>query len=87
MGLRIHSLKILWCSHKDFHQSMFGHFITLCMKELRKEINRLLSKGISNIYLRVTIETFSKLQFSEFKKICHHVRFWGSPTHRGITEF
>ena len=35
---------------------------------LRKEINRLLSKGMSNIYLKVTIETFSKLQFSEFQK-------------------
>ena len=31
--------------------------------------NRLLSKGMSNIYLKVTIETFSKLPFSGFKKI------------------
>ena len=29
---------------------------------LRKEINRLLSKGMPNIYLKVTIEMFSKLQ-------------------------
>ena len=36
--------------------------------KLRKEINRLLSKGMSNIYLKVTIETFSKLRFSGFKK-------------------
>ena len=35
----------------------------------RKEINRLLSKGMSNIYLKVTIETFSKLQFSGFKNL------------------
>ena len=35
---------------------------------LRKEINRLLSKEMSNIYLKVTIETFSKLRFSGFKK-------------------
>ena len=35
---------------------------------LKKEINRLLSKGMSIIYLRVTIETFSKLRFSGFKK-------------------
>ena len=35
---------------------------------LRKEINRLLSKGMSNIYFKVTIETFSKLRFSGFKK-------------------
>ena len=28
---------------------------------LREEVNGLLSKGMSNIYLKVTIETFSKL--------------------------
>ena len=38
------------------------------MNRLRKEINRLLSKGMSNIYLKVTIEMFSKLRFSGFKK-------------------
>ena len=37
------------------------------INRLRKEINRL-SKGMSNIYLKVTIETFSKLRFSRFKK-------------------
>ena len=35
---------------------------------LRKEINRLLSKGMSSIYLKITIETFPKLPFSGFKK-------------------
>ena len=35
---------------------------------LRKEINRLLSKGMSNIYRKVTVETLSKLRFSGFKK-------------------
>ena len=35
---------------------------------LGKKINRLLSKGMSNIYLKVTIETFSNLRFSGFKK-------------------
>ena len=39
------------------------------MNRLRKEINRLLSKGMSNIYLKVTIETFSKHRFSGFNKI------------------
>ena len=34
---------------------------------LRKEINRLLSEEISNIYL-LNIDTISKLRFSEFKK-------------------
>ena len=35
---------------------------------LIKEINRLLSKAMSNIYLKVTIDTFSELWFSGFKK-------------------
>ena len=34
----------------------------------KRNINRLLSKGMLNIYLKVTIKTFSKLRFSEFKK-------------------
>ena len=38
------------------------------ISRFRKEINRLLSKGMSNIYLKVAIETFSKLRFSGFKK-------------------
>ena len=38
------------------------------INRLRKEIYKLLSKGMSNIYLKVTIETFSKRQFSGFKK-------------------
>ena len=42
---------------------------------LRKEINRLLSKGMPNIYLKVTIETFSKLRFSGFKAFCYQVSF------------
>ena len=34
---------------------------------LRKQINGLLSKGMSNIYLKVTIETFSKLGMLQLK--------------------
>ena len=48
------------------------------MKEinrLRKEINRLLSKGKPNIYLKVTIETFSELRFSGFKKFVTRLVF------------
>ena len=30
-------------------------------------MNRLLSKGMSNIYLKATIEAFSQLQFSGLK--------------------
>ena len=36
------------------------------INRLRKEINRLLSKGLSSIYFKDTIETISKLQFSGF---------------------
>ena len=56
------------------------------INRLRKNVNRLLTKGISNIYLKVTIETFSKLQFSGFKKFVTRL-FWGAPTHEGIIEF
>ena len=45
------------------------------IKRLRKEINRLLSKGMPNIYLKVTIETFSKLRFSGFKKFVTRLVF------------
>ena len=38
------------------------------ISRLREEINRLLSKGISNIYLKVTMEILPKLQFSRFEK-------------------
>ena len=53
------------------------------INRLRKEINRLLSKGISNMYLKVTIEAFSKLDFLGLK-ICHEVSFWGAPTEADI---
>ena len=55
------------------------------INRLRKEINRLLSKGMSNIYLKVTIETFLKLRFSGFKKFV--TGSWGAPTHADIIEF
>ena len=38
------------------------------INRLSKEINRLLSKEMSNIHLKVTIETFSKVRYSGFKK-------------------
>ena len=44
-----------------------------------KGINRLISKRMSNIYSKVTIEkklTFSKLQFSKFKKFGNSSVFW-----------
>ena len=45
------------------------------INKLRKETNRLLSKGMSNIGLKVSTETFSKHQFSGFQKFCHQVSF------------
>ena len=44
---------------------------------LRKEINRLLSKGL------ILIKTFLKLRFSVFK---NQVSFWGAQTHADIIE-
>ena len=38
------------------------------MNRVRKEINRLLRKGMSNICLKVTTETFSKFRFYRFKR-------------------
>ena len=38
------------------------------INRLRKEIKSLLIKGMSNISLKVIIETFSKLRFSGFKR-------------------
>ena len=45
------------------------------INKLKKEINRLLSKGMSNIYIKVTIETFSKLPLSGFKKFVTRLVF------------
>ena len=53
---------------------------------LRKEITSLLSKGMSNIYLKITIE--KNRCFQNFtQKICHQVSFWRDLTHADITEF
>ena len=38
---------------------------------------------MSNIYLKVTIETFSIPQFSGFKNLSPG-QFWGAPTHADI---
>ena len=42
---------------------------------------------MSNIHLKVIIETFSKLPFSGFTKICHQASSWGAPTHVDIVKF
>ena len=46
------------------------------INRLRKEMNRLLSKRMSNTYLKITIETFTKLRFSEFKNFFTRLVFW-----------
>ena len=38
------------------------------INRLRQEIERLLRKGMSNIYLNIAIERFSKLRFSGFEE-------------------
>ena len=55
-----------------------------CFFSSIKEID---SKGMSNIYFKVTILTFSKFRFSKFKKVCLQVRFLRIPTHADIIEF
>ena len=54
-----------------------------------KEVNRLLSKGMSNIHLKVTIEKKWHTQNCDFLslKSSSPVTFWGAPTHGDITEF
>ena len=51
---------------------------------LRKEINRLFRKGMSNIYLKITIEKNWRSQNSEnFSQ----GQFWEATTHEDITQF
>ena len=56
------------------------------INRLRKELSRLLSKGMSNIYLKVTIDTFSNFDFLGLKNLSPG-QFWGAPTHADIIEF
>ena len=54
--------------HRLLSKEKFFNLITET-NSLRKDTNRLLSKGMLNIYSKVTSATFSKLRFSRFKKI------------------
>ena len=59
------------------------------INRLRKEINRLLSKGMSNIYLKVTIKKnwlSRNFDFLSLKNLSLG-QFWEAPTHEGIIEF
>ena len=60
------------------------------INRLRKKINRLLSKGMSNIYLKFTIEeknghsqNFNILGLKNLSP----GQFWETPTHEDVTEF
>ena len=51
---------------------------------LIKEINRFISKGMSNIYLKITIEKNWRSQnFENFSQ----GQFWEAATHEDITQF
>ena len=55
-----------------------------------KEINMLISKGMSNIYLKVTIEKnwcSQNFDFLSLKSLSKIVSFWGAPIHEDIIEF
>ena len=53
-----------------------------------KETNRLTSKGISNIYLKVTIEEIWRSQnFDFFSLKSFYISFWRAPIRADIIEF
>ena len=60
------------------------------INRLKKERNRLLSKGMSNIYLKITIEEKTwhsqNLDFLRLKNLSPG-QFWGASTHENIIEF
>ena len=53
------------------------------IKRSKKEINSLLSKGMSNICLKVTIEKILGSQIFDVLSLKHlsPSQFWGAPTH------
>ena len=56
---------------------------------LRKEVNRLFRKGMSNIYLKITIEKNWRSQNFDFLSLKNLApsSFWGAPTHADTIEF
>ena len=67
---------------------MFFHSIKE-INRLRKEINRLLSKEMSNIYLEVTTEKNCRSQNFFFLSLKNLLpgQFLGAPTHGDMIEF
>ena len=68
---------------------MFFNSIKEEVRRLRREINRLLNKGMSNVYLKNTIEknwlsqNFDLLSLKNLSP----GQFWGAPTHDNVFEF
>ena len=85
----------LWVSYIIYFEFKFSFFQWMFfnsvnkINRLRKETNRLLSKGMSNIYLKVTIEKkWRTLNFGLLSlKSLSPGQFWGAETHGDITEF
>ena len=48
---------------------VFNGYSLIQLKKLRKEISRLLSKGMSNIFLKVTTEKKRRAQNFDFKSL------------------
>ena len=56
------------------------------INRLRKEVNKLLSKGMSNIYLKVNLRRSQNFDFLGLKNLSSG-QFWGAPTDTDIIEF
>ena len=81
-------LNLRLCSFNGYFQWMFFTLIKEINKlrkevnRLKKEINRLFSKGIPNIYLKVTIEKNWRYQIFDFLSLENLSlgQFWGCST-------
>ena len=52
-----------------------------------REVNGLISKGMSNIYLNIAIEKHWRSQNFDFVSLKKLSPFWRAPTHAGTTVF
>ena len=59
------------------------------INRLRKEINRLLSEGMPNIYSKIALEKIWGSQIFDFVGLKHlsSGQSWGAPTHDDIIEY
>ena len=78
----------LWVGYFVYFE--FTHlFFYLMFFSSIKRINWLISKGMSSIYLKVTVEKICRSQNLDFLslKIFDQVSFWGAPAQADIIEF